>query len=142
MTAENDKRAYGSGFMYAEDLLQGGKFHTVTVEIAEVHEPGTLKSADGKLIDKYVIGFKGKEKRLCLAKTNVAIIHLVTGEQPGEGWIGKRITLQAREVKAFGANTLALRVIPPTGTPLRRTLYERMGKEAVYQPPEENPTSA
>lgn len=130
----NDKREFGAAYLYAEDLLSGGKFHTVTAEISEVHPPNSLKAANGKTIDKWVIGFKGKDKMLCLCKTNASIIHIVTGEPAGDKWIGKTITIQARIGKAFGAETLWIRVIPPTGTKLRRTLYERLGVEATYNP--------
>lgn len=129
-----NKREYGSDYLYAEDFLVGGSYRSINVEISEVFPPGSLKAANGKQIEKWVIAFKGKSKKLCLAKTNTSIIHLVTGDPPGESWVGRAVTLQARVVKAFGADTLAIRVIPPVGTVLRRTLIERLGRAAVFKP--------
>mgnify|MGYP000459922436 CR=1 FL=1 len=128
------KTDYGTGYLYAEDLLVGGQFRTAPVTISEVVPPGTLRAANGKTIDKPVVRFEGKAKALCLCKTNASIIHIVTGETMGPGWVGKTITLQARTFPAFGEkNTLGIRVIPPVGTALRRKLAERLGAAAVWK---------
>lgn len=127
-----NKENYGSRFLYSEDLLIGGEFKTVDVVISEVHEPGTLKSADNRSIDKWTVSFEGKDKMLVLCKTNVSIIHFVTGEIAGPAWVGKSVTLQARVVKAFGSDTTAIRVVPPVGTTLRKKLIEGLGKKAVF----------
>ena len=127
------KKQFGSRFLYAEDLLQGGEFRKATVEISEVHERGTLTAANKTRIDKLTIGFKGREKLLVLCKTNERVIHIVTGEVPGPGWIGKQITLGARIVDAFGSESLAVRVLPPVGTVLTVSLNKRLGREAVFK---------
>ena len=124
---------YGSRFLYSEDLLIDGKFLSPVVEISEVHQPGTLQSADKRSIDKWTIGFRGKQNLLVLCKTNASIIHFLTGCEPGEKWIGHCVTLEVREVSAFGAQTLAIRVIPPKGTVLRKSLIDRLGKKAEFK---------
>ena len=126
-------KQYGSRFLYAEDLLIGKEFKSPVVKISEVHKPGSLKSADGRTIDKWTIGFEGKEKLLVLAKTNSAIVHFLTGELPGNDWVGHNIRLEARIVDAFGAETTAIRVMPPIGATLRKTLIDRLGRKAVYK---------
>ena len=128
-----EKNSYGSRFLYAEDLLIQGQFRSPKVTISEVHRPGTLKSGDGRMIDKWTIGFEGKDKLLALCKTNVSVLHFLTGYDAGEGWIGAEVTIGARVVKAFGADTTAIRVLPPKGTTLRKTIIDRLGTKAVFQ---------
>lgn len=128
----SDKESYGSRFLYSENLLINGEFKSPVVEISEVHSPGTIKSADGRVIDKWTIGFKGKSKLLVLCKTNASLIHFLTGYEPGDGWIGGKIKIQARIVKAFGEDTTAIRVMPEPGTTLRKKLIEGLGKPAIF----------
>lgn len=128
-----DKKGdYGSAYLYAEDLIHGGRFVTVSLEISEVIPENTIKAANGKLVDKPIIRFKGKNKQLPLCKTNVSVIKFVTGEQMGDGWIGKTIKLQVRVVESFGSKVLGLRVLPPVGAQLPKNVIERLGVEAVF----------
>ena len=128
-----NKQEYGTGFLYAEDLLKNQQFQTVTVEIAEVIEPHTITAANGKVVDKYCLKFVGKSKILALCKTSASIIHFVTGDPPGPEWVGKTITLQVRNVEAFGEQVLAIRVIPPAGTRVRKTILQRLGTKAEFK---------
>ena len=132
MSSES-KFEYGSDYLYAEDLLQNGLFQTVTVEISEVIPPGTIKAANKKFVDKPILRFAGKAKQLVVGTTNMSVIHLITGHPPGPAWIGKKITLQVRVVDAFGGQVIAIRVVPPSGTPLRKSLIERLGTKAVFR---------
>lgn len=127
------EQTYGGRFLYAEDLLVGGEFRTVELTISEYHEPGTLRSADERLIDKAAIGFEGKQKLLVLCKTNASVIHFATGEPAGPKWIGHKITLQPRMVEAFGDNVVALRVMPPPGCVIRKSILKRLGTKAVWK---------
>jgi hypothetical protein len=128
-----DKFEYGSRFLYAEDLLHGGEFKRVRVEIAAYHAEGTMKAATGKTIDKPVIRFKDRDKMLVLCKSNRSMITTVTGEQPGPNWIGKVVNLEVREVPAFGEQVLAIRVMPTNGTVIRKRLKEMLGVKAVFK---------
>ena len=129
----SSKHDYGSRFLYAEDLLINREYKTPQVTISEVHEPNTLKAANGRTIEKWTIGFEGKNKLLVLCKTNASIIHFLTGNAPGPDWIGCQVTLGARIVDAFGAKTTAIRVLPPVGATLRKTIIDRIGKPAVFE---------
>ncbi len=129
-----NKQEYGTGFLYAEDLLKNQQFQTVTVQIAQVIEPNKITAANGKIVNKYCLKFVGKEKILALCKTNASMIHFTTGDPPGESWVGKSITLQVRNVEAFGETVLAIRVIPPSGTRVRKTILERLGTKAEFNP--------
>lgn len=128
--------SFGNQFLYALDLLIGQQYRTAEVEIEEYIEKNTLKSADGRNIDKPSLRFKGKEKLLVLCKTNEKLIHFITGEPGGQKWVGKRITLQPRFVQAFGETVVALRVIPPKGCMISKKVLEGLGKVAVWTAPE------
>lgn len=127
--------SYGTNYLYSEDLLIGQQYRTVDVEVEAYIAPNTLKSADGRQIDKPTLKFKGKEKLLVLCKTNQSVIHFVTGDPPGEKWIGKKLTLQPRIVEAFGDQVVAIRVIPPKGAMVRKNVLKRLGKPAEWQAP-------
>lgn len=127
--------SYGSSYLYAEDLLIGQQYRTAEVEVEAFIAANTLKSADGRLIDKPTLKFKGKEKLLVLCKTNQSVIHFVTGEPPGEKWVGKKLTLQPRVVDAFGDQAVAIRIIPPKGCMVRKNVLKRLGKPAEWKPP-------
>lgn len=131
MNKEKDKYC-PQRFLYAEDLLIGGEFKTVNLTISEFHPAGTLKSADKRSIDKNSIGFEGKSKLLVLCKTNEGVIHYTTGEPPGAKWIGHKVTLQPRVVEAFGDQVVALRIIPPHGTKVRKSILQRLGTKAEW----------
>lgn len=125
--------SYGSEYLYSEDLLHKQEYKTVDVVIREVIPPNTLQTADKRLIDKWALRFEGKEKTLVLCKTNVSIIHHVLGDQPGDSWIGKTIRLQARVVDAFGERCTAIRVMPPNGCLIRKSLLKRLGTKAEWK---------
>ncbi len=130
-----NKENYGEGYMKSLDFLRDEKYQTYQFEITSVHEPGTLKAADGSLIPKHVVGVKGSNKKLVLCKSNVSFIIYTTGQQFGEKWIGKKITVQVRDVESFGEIVPALRVIPPKGCRIPTKLYKRLGTEAVWVAP-------
>ena len=126
----DSKTEFGSGFLYVENLINGGKYVEAKVTIASYVPENTEQAANKKLIDKPIIGFEGKAKRLVVNKTNAAVITVATGEQPGTGWIGKTITLQARIVQFGRDEVAAIRVLPPSGAVLRKSVMKRMGRKA------------
>lgn len=136
------EKSYGSEYLYSEDLLTKQAYHSVEVEIVAVHEPGTLKTKDGKTIEnKWTIEVKGKTakapKKLPLCKTSHRVIHAVTGETAGPGWIGKTIRLEVRIVDSFGDKVPALRVMPYPGTMVPKSVLKLLGTKAVWNPPTE-----
>ena len=120
-------------FLYAEDLIAKGNFQTVKVRVAEVLAPGTLQTADKKLIDKTTLRFEGKDKALILCKTNEQVMRYVTGQGDPEGWVGKEITLEVRSISAFGGQNIAIRVMPHEGMMIRKAIVERLGQKAILQ---------
>lgn len=131
--------SFGQAFLYAEDLLSGGEYRKAEVEIEQYIPENTLRAADKKLIDKPTLKFVGKQKMLVLCKTNSSLIHFITGEQPGEKWHGKKITLQPRFVEAFGERVVAIRVIPPKGCMVRKNVLKRLGDKAEWVAPSTQP---
>lgn len=125
--------SYGSRFLYSEDLLFKQEYKTVQVTIAEVIPPGELEAADGRQIGKWSLRFEGKDKLLVLCKTNVGLIHHILGNPPGADWVGEKLTLQVRLVEAFGDQVAAIRVMPPNGCKVRKSLLDRLGKKAEWQ---------
>ena len=126
------KQEFGSAYLYAEDLLSGGQYHTISVEIEKVFPRDTLTAANKKKIDKPTLQFKGKEKKLVLSGVNESVIQFVIGDKDLQKSIGKTITLQPRIVSAFGDEVVAIRVIPPPGVKIRQSLKVRLGRKAVW----------
>lgn len=94
-------------FMRAEtDLRDGEKTFTIKSlrleEFPSQKEPGTLES-------KGILGFEETNRELALNITNGQCVKGLFGRETA-GWIGKRLTLYAREVDAFGTTTWAVRV--------------------------------
>jgi hypothetical protein len=125
----NDKMAerYEGAFLDALDLPECVE---VSVTIESIVEPFAEKDAAGKPIKSAILAFKGKHKRLVLNKTNFKNLKAMFGRSPDD-WIGKAIKIQRRYLDAahgFGVNnTLAIRIIPPVGTPILKSAANFMG---------------
>ena len=48
----------GPEYLHAESFLVNGKWGEFVLTVKEVFGPGTIKAADGKLIDKAVVSFE------------------------------------------------------------------------------------
>ena len=121
------RERYEGDFLAADDLAEGQVFR-LTIEATS--NPGTEKDKAGRLIENGILQFKGAKKRLILGKTNYLVLKRMYGGEPKD-WIGKEACLQRRYLPAKRAwgqhNQRALRIIPPKGTPLPRTVLEFMG---------------
>ena len=127
----SDKKEYGTAYLYAEDLIRDGNYIDATVTIESVIPPNTIKAANGKMIGHDTLKFVGKDKLLVLcAKVNQRILAIATGESQAEKWPGHKITLQVRIVDSFGEKVPAIRILPPQGTMIRKSLRERLGTKA------------
>ncbi len=119
---------FAGNFLDASDLPKG---KTVTVTISELVPPNVERDQDGKgkLINKAIISFSGKQKRLILNKTNAKIIKMICGE-PSQ-WVGQQIALSVRLLpEAFGQKDVpVIRVVPPTGTNLTFGMRKKYGLE-------------
>jgi hypothetical protein len=127
----SDKKEFGSAYLYAEDLIRDGNYIDATVTIESVIPPNTIKAANGKMIGHDTLKFVGKDKLLVLcAKVNQRILAIATGESQAEKWPGHKITLQVRIVDSFGEKVPAIRILPPHGAMIRKSLRERLGTKA------------
>jgi hypothetical protein len=127
----SDKKEFGSAYLYAEDLIRDGNYIDATVTIESVISPNTIKAANGKMIGHDTLKFVGKDKLLVLcAKVNQRILAIATGESQAEKWPGHKITLQVRIVDSFGEKVPAIRILPPQGAMIRKSLRERLGTKA------------
>jgi len=97
----NIQEAFPSKYLKASDL--NGR--NVVVQIAGARIEGIGQNKDQKL----VLSFYGKEKTFVCNKTNASTIAKLHGPDT-EAWVGKSITLTAREVEFQGEMVLALRV--------------------------------
>jgi hypothetical protein len=127
----SDKKEFGSAYLYAEDLIRDGNYIDATVTIESVIPPSTIMAANGKMIGHDTLKFVGKDKLLVLcAKVNQRILAIATGESQAEKWPGHKITLQVRIVDSFGEKVPAIRILPPQGAMIRKSLRERLGTKA------------
>jgi hypothetical protein len=127
----SDKKEFGSAYLYAEDLIRDGNYIDATVHIESVIPPNTIKAANGKMIGHDTLKFVGKDKLFVLcAKVNQRILAIATGESQAEKWPGHKITLQVRIVDSFGEKVPAIRILPPQGAMIRKSLRERLGTKA------------
>lgn len=124
---------FSGNFLDASDLPKG---KTVTVTISDLVPPNVERDSAKKLIDKAILSFAGKQKRLILNKTNAKIIKMAHGE-PSK-WIGQQINLTVRILKeAFGqSNVPVIRVVPPSGVNLTFGMRKKYGAEVPPEPRE------
>lgn len=94
---------FPSKYLKGEDL--GGKEVTVTIKEMKVERMGVGAEKE----DKPVLYFERATKALILNRTNALMISGLYGPETGM-WGGKRITLYATTVRAFGKETDAVRV--------------------------------
>ncbi len=97
----NVSDAFPSKYLKASDL--NGRNVVVTISGARIE--GIGQSKDQKL----VLSFSGKEKTFVCNKTNASTIAKLYGPDT-DTWIGKPITLTAREVEFQGEMVLSIRV--------------------------------
>jgi hypothetical protein len=105
--------AYPSKWLKPHDL--GDSDCHVTITAFDYEE----KSGGGDFKDiQYFLTLKEfKDKKFGLNKTNAGTVGKLHGRET-DNWIGKRITLYATEVEAFGEQTLGIRIRlrpPPEG---------------------------
>lgn len=106
----------GPDYLKAEDLLRGGEWKEYTLTISEVIPPGTVRAADKTLIDKPILAFEGRGKRLILGNLNQRLMKYATGTAVESEWVGKQIRIMACEGDWFGQEGVAaLRIRLPKG---------------------------
>jgi hypothetical protein len=123
--------AFPSDYLKASDL--NDRSVTVIISKVELVELGKGRDKENKML----ISFAGKQKQLVCNKTNANTIAKLYGDDT-DGWIGKAITIEPREVEFQGDMVLAIRVSlkkPGMGAPTQPT-HGPMGKpiQQVEQP--------
>jgi hypothetical protein len=135
MAKEKKENDYGPGYLKSENLLQNRQYMTAVVQIKEISPENTVQAADGKLIDKPILWFVGKERGLVANKTNQAVLRSCIGDDDITKAAGSTVTLQVRIVDSFGIKEPAIRIMPPKNVRLRRAIVKRLGTEAVWEGP-------
>ena len=98
---------FPSRYLKAADLK--GKPRTVTIESAPYE---TLKSLDGKEMQKIVLHFKNTEKSL----TNFDAVCDATGYPDSDDWPGQRIELYPTKTTMGGKTTDCIRIRRPSAS--------------------------
>lgn len=101
-------------FVAAADL--NGKQFTLTIRSVTLED---MQSHDQKTVTKPCLWFSNATKGMVLNKTNTMIIADLYGPET-DAWAGKRITIYATKVRAFGKLEEAVRVreeVPPEPKP-------------------------
>jgi hypothetical protein len=109
---------FPSKYLTASDL--GGKPYTLTIKTVTLEE---MITHENKKVNKPVCWFVGAQKGFVMNVTNAHIIVALYGDNT-DGWVGKRITIYATKVKAFGSYQDAIRVreeVPATPKPVAQS---------------------
>lgn len=124
----------GPGYLHAEDLLADGQWKQYTLTVEKVNPPNTIKSADGKPINKPVIEFAETEKKLVLNGVNQRLMKCALGTGKVTAWVGKKVTLHAALGNWFGqTNVAAVRVRVNEGRARPFLKAEHFGKDLTGQ---------
>lgn len=101
MTELDEQMAkYEGDFLEAADLMRISGDH-IEVEVSAVVGPGVEKDSRKKLIERPILSFTGKHKRLIIGKVNTRIMRAMFGTK-ASGWVGKKIKLCVRYGDWFG----------------------------------------
>lgn len=96
------------------ELAHEDGYRDIVVEITDV-QLGNV--TNGTTTSKETIVFLNNQKPMVLNVTNAKAIAKVTGSNIIADWIGKRIQLTVKKIKAFGDWVDALRVVPEPPKP-------------------------
>lgn len=101
---------FPSKYLKVEDL--SGKRVTLTIDRVAFEKVGQPPE------NKAVVYFKGKDKGLCLNKTNANSIHFITGSDDTDDWVNERIVVYPSQTEYQGKRVGCIRIDPPaTGAP-------------------------
>ena len=89
-----------------------GTGNSQTLEVEGVDDPNTIKSQDGRMIDRPILRFTKTDKGLILNKTNSLRLGLAWGNEM-DNWKGKQVTLYRDVTDSFGKKDVpCVRVAP------------------------------
>jgi hypothetical protein len=96
--------------MFKGRFISGAEFNgrvpTFTVKVVQIEK---LEGDDGKAKDKGIVWFDDTDRGWVLCKTNAMCLAAMFGNDTA-GWIGKRVTLFATDVKVGGETVPGIRV--------------------------------
>jgi len=145
MNSDVDKQVaaqFTGNFMSAVDILNRGH---VSVTISDVVAPNVERDQNGKgkLIDKTILSFEGKQKRFICGNLNLSLIVQQHGPK-ATLWPGKKILLTVTYLeKCFGhKNVPVLRVVPHEGAALTIGMRNNYGAEKNGNKPTGQPLDA
>ena len=104
-----------------------GKATTATIEHAVLE---TLKSPEGKTLDKVVLYFAGAKKSLPLNVTNFDAVADICGADTDD-WAGCRIELYATKTQMAGKTVDCIRIRPPAKSAKKATVVKAVEPEEV-----------
>lgn len=124
---------FPSKYLCGADLIEHGEV-ALTIQRVSMED---LQTRDGGKERKPVVKFERAKKMLVLNKTNAMQIAELYGPET-DGWAGKRVTLYAARVSAFGKMVDAVRVRPekPKGRPASKPATKPAPAD---EPPEDYP---
>ena len=97
---------------YFKNFLGGWSFEKgdETLTISDVTTEEMYDSQNGGKKEAPCLHFKEKELPMVLNKTNADTVARVTGSEIPNEWIGKQIVVGQSKIRAFGKESLAIRV--------------------------------
>ena len=104
----NWKKIYTSDYLGSWDLETEGDV-VVTIEFFKLDRVQANESIQSKQ-DVITLKFREFDKPMIINRTNAKAITKVTGSYDMKDWIGKRVSLYTKLVKAFGEEVMALRI--------------------------------
>lgn len=117
---------------YFKNFLGGWTFENgdETLTITDVTTEEMYDSQSGGKKQAPCLHFKEKELPMVLNKTNADMVAKVTGSDIPNNWIGKRIVCGQTKIRAFGKESLAIRVRDevPTNTAIEKATPEQVAK--------------
>ena len=124
------KTDLGPDYLHAEDLLVDGEWKRFALTVKAVHDKNTIKSGDGKLIDKYILEFQETAKRLVMGSTNVRLATCAVGTSKVSKWVGRKLSIYAAQGNWFGQKDVAaIRIAVPAGRARPFVTAAVMGKD-------------
>ena len=142
MKAKNKSTLTEPETVFAGDLVRGGTWVEVEVEIAKVFPPESFNFANGQTVDRPCLEFTsspnegtipGRENavRLVPASTQILLLRFMWDANSAAEWVGRKISLYVARVKAPGRGlSPAIRirpVVPINNLPFK--IWKQLGED-------------
>lgn len=128
------RKLYANNYLGAWDLFIGGRYREVSVTIEDVQRKEVVREG-GVKEDKWLLTLRGKKARLpapmIVSNPNGKTLEAMFGESPS-GWVGKAITLFAKEKRTREGKAMVLTIRNSRGNAQMREELE--GRHAPAAP--------